>query len=279
MRRLAAALALTALAGCGGGGGGGGAGQPTRGEAVVWAVGDGASDHSAAPGVVARIADGRIDRLLYLGDVYETGTAEEFTRFYAPTFGRFAKITSPTPGNHEWPLHREGYDPYWRQVLGATPTSPTEVRVGGWQIISVNSESPHGAGSAQVRQLERAVSGAGDCRIAFWHRPRFNAGTVHGDAPDVEPFWSALPGHARIVLNGHEHNMQRFAPRDGITEFISGAGGRDHYGIRDRPDLKFSDTTHFGALRLALRPGRARWAFVASDGTTLDSGTLGCRTG
>jgi calcineurin-like phosphoesterase family protein len=279
MKRLAAALALTALAGCGGGGGAGPSNAPTAREAVVWAVGDGAADRSAARGVVARMADGRVDRLLYLGDVYEEGTAEEFTRFYGPTYGRFAKVTSPTPGNHEWPLHREGYDPYWRKALGATPASFYSLRVGGWQIVSLNSESAHGAGSAQVRWLERAVSGPGNCRIAFWHRPRYNAGTVHGDAPDIEPLWAALRGHARIVLNGHEHNMQRFARRDGITEFISGAGGRDHYGVRDRPDLRFADTEHFGALRLALEPRRARWAFVGIDGTTLDSGTIRCRTG
>jgi hypothetical protein len=278
MRRLAAALALTALAGCGGSGAAGRPAPPSAREAVVWAVGDGAAANSAAPRVVARIADGRIDRLLYLGDVYEEGTPDEFSRFYGTTYGRFAKITSPTPGNHEWPLRREGYDVYWRHALGATPRDYYSLRAGGWQIVSLNSESPHGAGSAQVRWLEHAVSGPGDCRIAFWHRPRYDAGTVHGDAPDVEPLWAALPGHARIVLNGHEHDMQRFAPRDGITEFISGAGGRDHYGVRDRPDLRFADTVHFGALRLALRPGRARWAFVADDGTTLDAGTIGCRT-
>jgi acid phosphatase type 7 len=123
------------------------------------------------------------------------------------------------------------------------------------------------------------VRGPGNCRIAFWHRPRYNAGTVHGDAPDVEPLWAALRGRARIVLSGHEHNMQRFAARDGITQFISGAGGRDHYGVHERAGLAFADTEHFGALRLTLRPGRAMWAFVAAEGTTLDSGSIGCKAG
>jgi hypothetical protein len=278
LRWAAAALTLAALAGCGSGAAP--APQPPgAGEAVVWAVGDGAGEGSRAAGVVARMAAGRVDRLLYLGDVYEDGTRAEYRRFYAPTYGRFAKVTSPTPGNHEWPGHREGYDAYWRRALGATPRRYYALEVGGWQIVSLNSQSAHGEGSAQVRWLRRAVRGPGDCRMAFWHRPRLSAGTVHGDAPDVEPLWAPLAGRAKIVLTGHEHNMQRFRPRDGITEFVSGAGGRDLYGVHQRDDLAFADTEHFGALRLALRPGRVRWAFVAEDGTTLDSGTIRCRAG
>jgi hypothetical protein len=247
-----------------------------RGGTVVWAVGDGAAAGSGAPGVVARIARGRIDRFLYLGDVYETGTAEEFSRYYAPTFGRFAKITSPTPGNHEWAQRRTGYDAYWRHVTGRTPRLYYALRAGGWQLLSLNSEAPHAAGSPQARWLQRTVRAPGDCRIAFWHRPRYSAGVVHGDAPDVEPLWAALRGHARIVLTGHEHDMQRFAPRDGITEFVSGAGGHGHYALRRRADLAFGDAADYGALRLVLRPGRADWAFVAAGGRTLRSGTIRC---
>jgi hypothetical protein len=246
------------------------------GAAIVWAVGDGAAAQSGAPAVVARIARHRADRLLYLGDVYESGTASEFARAYAPTFGRFAKITSPTPGNHEWARRAQGYDAYWRSVRGAAPPPYYALRVGGWQILSLNSETAHGAGSPQLRWLERRLRAPGDCRIAMWHRPRFSAGVVHGDQPDVEPFWSALRGRARIVLAGHEHDMQRFLPRNGITEFVSGAGGNGHYALRPRPGLAFGDATHYGALRLALRPRRAQWAFVSAGGATLDSGTIRC---
>jgi hypothetical protein len=59
----------------------------------------------------------------------------------------------------------------------------------------------------------------------FWHRPRFSAGTVHGDAPDVTPLWNAIRGHARLVLNGHDHVMLRYRPRDGLTEYVAGSGG------------------------------------------------------
>jgi hypothetical protein len=239
-------------------------------------VGDGAAEGSSARHVVDRMVRDGVDHLLYLGDVYETGTAREFARSYAPTFGRLARRTWPTPGNHDWANHRTGYDRYWRRANGKAISDHYRVSAGGWQIVSLNSESPHDAQSKQVAWLRRAVAGPGDCRIAFWHRPRYNAGEVHGDAPDVEPFWAALRGQARIVINGHEHDMQRFHPRDGIVEFVSGAGGYGLYRLRGHAGLAWGDDTHFGALRLSLRPGRARWAFVTEGGATLDSGTIAC---
>lgn len=91
--------------------------------AVVWAVGDGADGGADARAVARRIAAGRADRLLYLGDVCEHGSAADFRTNYASTFGPLADVTAPTPGNHEWPAHLEGYDPYWRTRTGA-PTPP-----------------------------------------------------------------------------------------------------------------------------------------------------------
>jgi len=249
----------------------------SRRRAVVWAVGDGADGGAASKRVAARIAALGVDRLLYLGDVYEQGTAADFADHYAPVFGRFARITSPTPGNHEWPDRAAGYNAYWRARTGRTPRRWYALDVAGWRILSLNSEAPHGARSAQLRWLRAHVRGGGDCRIAISHRPRYSAGAVHGDAPDVQPFWDALRGRASLVLNGHDHDLQRFAPRAGITEFVSGAGGHGHYPLRPHAGLVFGDATHYGALRLILRRGRVAWAFVTDGGRRLDSGRLRCR--
>ncbi|MEA2227912.1 MAG: hypothetical protein QOF04_1542, partial [Solirubrobacteraceae bacterium] len=248
-----------------------------RDRAEVWAVGDGADGGAAARAVARRIAVGRPDRVLYLGDVYEDGTAAEFRDNFASVYGALAPRMAPTPGNHDWPEHRRGYDPYWRRVLGRPVPSFYAMRAGGWQLLSLNSEAPHGTGSAQVRWLRRQVTGGGTCRLAFWHRPRWSASTKHGDQPDVQPLWSALRGRAALVLNGHDHDLQRLRPRDGITEFVSGAGGNERYPLRPRADLAFGDDSRFGALRLVLEPGRARYAFIAASGAVLDSGTVRCR--
>ena len=283
LRALVVAAALLGAAGCGEGSDGQGAprpgGDPGQAQAVVWAVGDGADGGENARAVVRMMTRGRVDRLLYLGDVYEEGTAEEFERNYHSVYGRLAGRTSPSPGNHEWANHRTGYDPYWRRVTGRPMPSFYAFRIGGWEVLSLNSEAPHHEpGDAQLRWLRARVRGPGTCRIAFWHRPRYSHGR-HGDQDDVEPFWQALAGRATLVVNGHDHDMQRFPPIRGITQLIAGAGGHGLYAVDrgDDPRLAFADDTHYGALRLELRPGRARYAFVAADGRTLDAGEVGCR--
>lgn len=244
--------------------------------ATVWAVGDGGNGSAAAKRVARRIARSRPDRVLYLGDVYDWDSAAEFARQYGSVYGRLARITAPTPGNHDTPT-REGYDPYWRRVKRKSPPSFYAFRIAGWQILSLNSEVAHGSSSAQVRWLRARVRRRGNCRLAFWHRPRYSAGTHHGDERDMAPVWDALRGRASIVVAGHEHDMQRLKRVDGITPFVSGAGGKDLYDI-DRGDerLEFANDSQRGALRLELERGLARFAFVSAGGRTLDSGAVRC---
>jgi len=79
------------------------------------------------------------------------------------------------------------------------------------------------------------------------------------------------------VLNGHDHNLQHFKPRDGIVELISGAGGHQHYPSNENePRLVWDEDDHFGALRLDLRPGLARFRFVSTDRGTIHRGTVRC---
>src|SRR5688500_13580545 len=89
---------------------------------TIWAVGDGADGGATAKRLARLIERDDPNRLLYLGDVYDRGTREEFRRNYHSVYGALAKKTAPTPGNHEWPRHLQGYDPYWRSITGrATP--------------------------------------------------------------------------------------------------------------------------------------------------------------
>ena len=257
---------------------------------VVWAVGDAADGGPAGRRVARRIRTARCDRLLYLGDVYETGTAEKFDRHYDPLFGPLAPVTAPTPGNHEWDNRIEGYDAYWTSVRGAPPPPWYAFEVGGWEVLALNSEEPCDPASPQGRWLRARLERDVEARLAFWHRPRLSAGT-HGDQPDVAPLWDALRGRASIVLVGHEHNLQRMQPTGGLTQFVVGAGGRGHYALarawrwprrRRRPGeqpfrdrrLAWAGDADDGALRLELSPGLARFAFVAADGRILDAGAI-----
>jgi hypothetical protein len=251
----------------------------SRSPAIVWAVGDGADGGDDARQVARRIRSDGVDRLLYLGDVYEDGTAEEYADNYKPVYGHLDKVTAPTPGNHDWRNHADGYDPYWEEVRRKEPPPWYSFTVAGWELLSLNSEASHESGSAQVEWLRSEVREPGTCRLAFWHRPRYSVGT-HDDQADVQPFWDALEGHATLVVNGHEHNMQRYVPIGGMTELVSGAGGAGHYEL-DRRERRhaFANDTDYGALRLKLRPGSASFEFIAADGRVLDSGRLSCRRG
>ena len=151
-------------------------------------------------------------------------------------------------------------------------------RLGGWEIYSLNSEAAHGSGSNQLRWLRSRLRGAkGDCRLAFWHRPRYSAGVVHGDAPDAAPLWNALRGRFRLVLNGHDHDLQRLRRRQGITEFVSGAGGRALYPIRRDNRVSFGRADVNGGLRMVLAPGSASLEMRSAAGSVLDRSVARCR--
>ena len=250
----------------------------TKPHSVVWAVGDAADGTLAAEGVAAMVRNRRIDRLLYLGDVYETGTPEEFRRNYEPLYGSLSRRTAPTIGNHEWPNVASGYVPYWASVRDTPPPLYYAFEASGWQLISLNSNLP--TATPQEAWLRREISRAphfGDCRIAFMHHPRYSAG-LHGDLTGLQGIFDELRGRATIALAGHDHDMQRLHPIGGITPYVDGSGGAELYPVnRDDPRLAFFDDTHHGALRIELSHGRATLSFVREDGTVLDRSEVDCQ--
>ena len=244
--------------------------------AVVWAAGDAAGPDPRSGRVAALVRRGAPDRFIYLGDVYETGTPAEFRRWYHPRFGRLAHITLPTIGNHEWTNRFRGYYPYWKRQKGRRMQPWYKAEVAGWEILSLNSQARHGSPSAQVRWLENAVAGPGDCRIAFMHRPRYSAG-AYGGAPDLNPLWHRLVGRAQLVLSGHDHNLQRHRPQRGIRQYVVGAGGRGTYGLHHGTgSLAWGRDDVDGALRMVLKPGRALLEFRSVGGRLLDRSRASC---
>lgn len=274
MRRVVAAI-LVALAAAAPGA----AAQPSE-RAEVWAVGDAATPNDGARRLAAYIRMQRPDRFLYLGDVYEHGTAREFRLHYDPLYGSLAEVTDPTPGNHEWDNRFGGYYRYWRAKKGRRLPPWSSTRLAGWEILSLNSMTDHGRGSRQLRWLwRRLAAGPGNCRIAFSHRPRYSAGTYEDD-PGMAPLWNALRGRARAFLSGHDHNLQRLRPENGITQYIAGAGGASGYELdRDDPRLVWGADGLFGALRIVLEPGRATFEFRDARGRLLDRSRRTCADG
>jgi Calcineurin-like phosphoesterase len=266
----AAAIALTR------GGGGDGLAGASRAGTIVWAVGDGANGSDRGRRVARLIAGDRPRRVLYLGDVYETGSAADFRERFATVYGKLARRMDPTPGNHDWPHHAVGYDPYWRKVKGRRLPHRYAFSAGGWRFISLNSETP--GDQRQLAFLRRELTRAhGTCVIAFMHRPRFNAGEHRDEQRVVDPIWQELRGRAAILLGGHDHDLQRFKPVRGTVQYVIGAGGRHRYEVDDGDRrLAFSDDSVDGALRMRLAPHVARLSIVAANGDVLDRSTIRC---
>lgn len=242
----------------------------------VWAVGDGPGVRPEARAVAAMIAKAEPDRLLYLGDIYGP-YAERFDSAYGAA--GLSDITLPTAGNHEWPSQRSEYLAYWREQRGRELPAYYSRRLGGWEVLSINTSEPLGRRSPQLGWLRRQLREPGTCRLAFMHVPPFSAGR-HGDDADLRPIWEALTGRAALLVAAHDHSMQRLAARQGITTLISGAGGRALYPLDQQdPRLQFGNNTDYGALRLRLRPGVAEYQFRSLDGAELDSGRVRCEQG
>jgi acid phosphatase type 7 len=104
----------------------------------------------------------------------------------------------------------------------------------------------------------------------------------------VKPLWEALyAADTDVVLNGHDHNYQRFAPQDpngkadpqrGIREFVVGTGGRSHYPVLApiANSEVYNDAT-YGVLKLTLHPKAYEWRFLpVGGGTFTDSGSARC---
>jgi acid phosphatase type 7 len=280
VRRSIALIAVAALAGCGGADDGSEAAGGDN-ATTVWAVGDGAVAESDDDRLGGFLAGQDVDRLLYLGDVYETGTFEEFVAHYQPAFGRFKRVTEPIVGDHEWPNRESGYNAYWAAHLKREGGRYYySFDLAGWHFVALNSQEPLGRRSRQFAWLRDDLEGReGTCTIVLVHKPRFNAG-FHKETQRVEPVWAAVEGRAVAVLSGEDHNYQRFEPERGIVQFVVGTGGRRRYDVDERDGrLAASRDDTFGALRLRLESGRADYAFVGLGGEELDDGELRCREG
>jgi len=237
----------------------------------------------------AALLDGIAGTVFTLGDhAYEQGTAEEFRRCYEPTWGRHKARTRPAPGNHDYLTSRgRPYFEYFGAAAGSDQRGYYSFDLGGWHIISLNSSLPRSL-SAQAKWLrEDLAAHPVDCVLAYWHVPVYSSGP-HGPTPTMREIWSILyKAGADVVLNGHDHIYERFAPQDdkgkpdaehGIREFIAGTGGGGVYRIgRVAPNSEVRNNTTYGVLKLTLSPGRYAWEFVPIPGALFrDEGAASC---
>ncbi|HVZ85425.1 MAG TPA: metallophosphoesterase [Polyangia bacterium] len=238
----------------------------------------------------------RVAAVLVLGDeAYASGLLSEFQSFYAPAWGRpeIQAVAHPVPGNHEYATGAAtGYFDYFdgpgqqTGVAGARDQGYYSFDAAGWHFIALNSSDTCrwvscAAGSPQYQWLVGDLAAhPGGCRLAFWHHPRFQAGTTSGELAEAAPLWDALyAAGVDVVLNGHEHGYQQLAPLDdngdidtasGIRTFVVGTGGGDYDTTFGGPRAGALETTlvrTHGVLQMTLHPDGYEWQFVAVDGS------------
>jgi hypothetical protein len=239
------------------------------------------------------ISDRGVDAVLPLGDdQYENGTLSEYQGGYDPSWGVFNDVAHPAVGNHEYQTPgAAGYFDYFQLVgveVGARTEGYYSLDIGTWHLIALNSNCGAvrcGATSAQVAWLRADLAGTTQpCVLAYWHHPRFSSG-LHGDIANVKPFWTELyRARADVVLNGHDHDYERFKLQDpsgratttGIREFVVGTGGRSLYNFSTIDANSVKRVKSFGVLFLTLHPDGYDWRFVNTAGTIADSGSRAC---
>ncbi|RNL60536.1 alkaline phosphatase [Nocardioides marmoriginsengisoli] len=230
----------------------------------------------------------RPTRVLALGDLqYPDGTYRQFLGSYAKSWGKQRSITYPVAGNHEY--HTRGAAGYYRYFKYRQPGAPGYYRrsLNGWQLYFLNTNCTKVDCARQRAWLERELSAhPSRCALIAGHHPRFSSGGEHGSSAFMRSFWAIAYRHqVDVALSGHDHDYERFAPMDpagrasaaGIRQFVSGAGGKNHYrkGTTVPGSQRFISKP-FGVLRMTLRPTSYSWQFVDTAGKVRDSGTTAC---
>ena len=262
---------------------------PGRGEVLVGA-GDIADCGSSGAEATAALLDAIPGTVFTAGDnAYSSGTASEYANCYDPTWGRHKARTRPAPGNHEYNTSDAApYYAYFGANAGPSGRGYYSYDLGDWHLISLNSNIDMSAGSAQELWLRADLAATTKtCVLAYWHHPRFSSGS-HGSSTESQPLWQALYDYnADVVVVGHDHNYQRFAPQTpsgapdpvrGMREFVAGTGGRSHYSFSTPiANTEAYNTDTWGVLKLTLDAASYSWEFIPiTGGTYRDSGTGAC---
>jgi 3',5'-cyclic AMP phosphodiesterase CpdA len=232
--------------------------------------------------------------VLLLGDIqYPAGALEAFRSAFDPIWGSLKARMRPVPGNHEYLTPgAAGYFAYFGAAAGDPQNGYYSFELGSWHLVALNSNCREvggcGEGSPQLRWLQRDLKASkAVCTLAYWHHPRFSS-SVHGDDVSVAPLFAALQrAGAELVLSGHDHTYERFAPqrepgvRDeprGLRQLVVGTGGRSLYAFRGiRPNSEARFNQGYGVLRLSLRATGYDWEFLPVEGVSFsERGSAEC---
>jgi hypothetical protein len=264
--------------------------EPRVSTAVLVGAGDIASCDNSGDERTADLLDDIAGIVFTVGDnAYPNATPEEYDACYDPSWGRHKDRTRPAAGNHEYfTFGAAGYFGYFGAAAGDPARGYYSYDAGAWHVIVLNSNLQMGASSPQVQWLRRELAdNPTRCTLAYWHHPRFSSGE-HGSSGMLEAIWNALyEANADLVLVGHDHLYERFAPQTpagqldlarGIRQITVGTGGGGLYEFEEiAPNSEVRGNQTKGVLKLTLHADRYDWEFVpVAGGDFRDSGSASC---
>jgi hypothetical protein len=265
-------------------------------EVVLIGAGDIASCGLNGDAETSDLLVGQPGTIFTAGDnAYEDGSTANFRSCYGPTWGRVLdRTTLPAVGNHDWNTPGAGgYLAYFGSVAAPNGTTWYSTDLGAWHVIVLDSNCAKVGGcsrsSPQGRWLAADLAAHDDvrCMLAIWHHPRFSSGE-HGNDVDVGGFWEQLvAAHADLVINGHDHDYERFAPQNaagqkdgkaGLREIVVGTGGASLRGFTSvAPNSELRVAGEWGVIRLTLHVANYDWEFLpVKDAPITDSGSTLC---
>ena len=264
---------------------------PSFGPPTLLAAGDVARCGQDGDDATAALLDTLSGTVLALGDhAYQNGTAAEYWDCFDPSWGRHRPRTRPAPGNHEYGSPGAApYFAYFGSAAGPAGRGYYSFDVGAWHVVSLNSNTGMQPGSPQEQWLRADLAAhPARCTLAFWHHPRFSS-SRHGSDARSSALWAALAeAGADVVLAGHDHVYERFAPlaadgtpdaARGIRSFVVGTGGADLYEFQaaSAPGSEARYNASFGVLQIALGDADYAWTFIpVGGGAPVDRGRASC---
>jgi hypothetical protein len=263
--------------------------------AVLVGAGDIARCDNNNDAATAKLLDRIPGTVFIAGDAsYPDGSAASFAQCYDPTWGRHKDRTRPSPGNHEYRTPgAKGYFDYFGAAAGEWGAGYYSYAVGDWHVVALNSNCDEiggcHAGSPQESWLRLDLAAnQRRCTVAYWHHPLFTSAAHHQPATETRPLFQALYDYgAEIVMAGHNHTYERFAPQNpggqldiarGVRAFVVGTGGASLYRFDEaKPNSEVRNSSTYGVLKLTLHSDWYEWQFVPVAGKTFtDSGSDIC---
>jgi hypothetical protein len=216
-------------------------------------------------------ASHRVDALVTTGDnVYERGDPELFAAQLDQPYQQLRR-TRPmwaTLGNHDVTA---GHGAEQLRHLGL-PDLPYAKSLPGLQLLFLDANR---VDQAQASWLDARLSDPGpDLRAVVFHQPAWSC-SRHDSSREVDQLWMpVLEGHrVALVLNGHDHNYQRFVSPGGVTYVVTGGGGRELYPVdgcaRGAPE-RVAEVVRHHFTAVEVRDGSLAVTAVADDGAVLD---------